>query len=315
VAAQQKWSQNVFPLVMDLATYKGNVIAAPLGIHRINSVIYNRRLFMELGARPPETWADLEVLAAKFRASGIKPIAWSDEAWQIATVFESLLLAEVGPTAYLDMVVMRKRSAWQNPGVERALKRLRWLRGLNGDVPQERQWTASAREIMGNSAAMMIMGDWAYGELLAWGASPHSDVGCVPVPGTARMHLYSVDTLAMLKSDRQATHQQAKFAESVVAMTTQLAFNRVKGAVPVRRDLTLTVLNTLDACARDSWETFASPSAARDPSLAHRMAADEATIDAVAQTLWRYVTDPRADTRVTQRRLAAVVQAPSAGTP
>jgi glucose/mannose transport system substrate-binding protein len=67
----------------------------------------------------------------------------------------------------------------------------------------------------------------------------------------------------------------------------------------------------MDACARNSWETFASSGAARLPSLTHRMAADEATKDAVAQTLWRYVTDPRVDIAETQKRLATVIRAPN----
>jgi glucose/mannose transport system substrate-binding protein len=40
------------------------------------------------------------------------------------------------------------------------------------------------------------------------------------------------------------------------------------------------------------------------------MAADEATKDAVAQTLWRYLTSPRMEAREAQTRLAAVIRAP-----
>lgn len=310
VAARQKWSQNVFPLVMDLASYKGDVIAAPLGIHRINNLLYNRRLFARLGLKPPHTWPEFEAVSKKFSAAGIKPIAWSDEAWQIATVFESLLLGEVGPALYHEMIVLRRASAWMDSRVERALQRLRWLRGLNGEGAVERGWTASARELQNDTAAMMIMGDWAYGELMAWGANPATDVGCVVVPGTARMHLYSVDTLAMLVNARNRVALQEKMAETLVGMGVQLAYNRIKGAVPVRRDLSLSTLNAMEGCARDSWETFASPSAARAPSLAHRMAADEAAKDAVAQVLWRYVTEPRMETLDAQKRLAAAIRAP-----
>ena len=309
VATRQKWGQNLFPTVMDLVSYKGDVIAAPLGIHRINTLLYNRRLFARLGLKPPRNWAEFEAVSRSFKAAGIKPLAWSDEAWQIATVFESLLLGEAGPALYHEMIVLRKKSAWLDPRVEKALQRLRWLRGDSGDIPSERAWTVSARELMNDSAAMMIMGDWAYGELLAWGASADTDVGCVVVPGTARMHLYSVDTLAMLVNGRHRVAQQERMAETVSGMTAQLAYNRIKGSVPVRRDLSAATLNAMEACARDSWETFASPAAARAPSLAHRMAADEATKDAVAQVLWRYLTDPGMDAGEAQKRLASIIRA------
>ncbi len=309
VAARQKWPQALFPTVLGLVSYKGDVIAAPLGIHRINTLLYNRRLFARLELSPPRSWAEFESVARKFSAAGIKPLAWSDEAWQVATVFESLLLAEAGPALYQQMIVQRKSAAWMDPRVEKALLRLRWLRSLS-EAPAERVWTASARELMNDSAAMMIMGDWASGELMAWGASPAIDFACVEVPGTAHMHLYSVDTLAMLVNARHHEALQEKMAETISAMPAQLAYNRIKGSVPVRRDLSAAALLTLGACARDSWETFASPTSARVPSLAHRMAADEATKDAVAQALWRFLSDPRMDAQEAQKRLASVIRSP-----
>ena len=309
VAARQKWQQALFPTVLSLVSYKGEVIAAPLGIHRINTLLYNRHLFAKLELSPPRTWSEFENVARKFSAAGIKPLAWSDEAWQMATVFESLLLAEAGPALYQQMIVQRKSAAWMDPRVEKALLRLRWLRNLS-ETPVERVWTASARELMNDSAAMMIMGDWASGELMAWGANPNTDFGCVVVPGTAHMHLYSVDTLAMLVNVRNHEALQEKMAETISAMPAQIAYNRIKGSVPVRRDLSAGTLVTLSGCARDSWETFASPAAARVPSLAHRMAADEATKDAVAQALWRYLNDPHMEAQEAQKRLAAVIRTP-----
>jgi glucose/mannose transport system substrate-binding protein len=309
VAARQRWAQVMFPTVMEVVSYRSDVVAAPVGIHRINTLLYSRRIFNRLGVQPPKNWGEFEATARKLSLMGIKPLVWSDEPWQIATVFESVLLGEAGASLYRELIVQRKSSAWMDPRVERALTRLRGLRALSGDKMVEKTWTDSARELLIDGAAMMIMGDWAKGELMAWGASPDRDFGCVAVPGTATMHLYSVDTLAMLLSQRQREATQEKVAELVVALPAQLAYNRIKGSVPVRRDVDP---STLDSCARDSWETFAAPANARLPSLAHRMAADEATKDAVAQTLWRFVTDPRMETAEAQRRLAAVIRAPNA---
>ncbi|MDR7307247.1 ABC transporter substrate-binding protein [Rhodoferax saidenbachensis] len=309
VAQRQRWSQVLFPTVLDLITYKGDVIAAPLGIQRINTLLYNRKVFNKLGLTPPRTWAEFEIIARKLQAQGVRPLAWSDEPWQMATVFETLLLGDAGPALYRELIVQRKSSAWMDPRVERALQRLRWLRTLASDAPVERAWTESARELLADNAGMMIMGDWAKGELMAWGASPSRDFGCVVVPGTEGMHLYSIDTLAMLVSARPREAAQEKMAEVVTGIPAQMAYNRFKGAVPVRRDIDVT---QLDGCARDSWETFAAPRSARVPSLAHRMAADEAIKDAVAQTLWRYLTDTRMEPQEAQRRLAAVIRAPSA---
>jgi glucose/mannose transport system substrate-binding protein len=40
------------------------------------------------------------------------------------------------------------------------------------------------------------------------------------------------------------------------------------------------------------------------------MAADEATKDAVAQALWRYLNDPHMEAQEAQKRLAAVIRTP-----
>jgi len=307
VAAHQHWAQSLFPTVMELVSYRGDVIAAPLGIHRINTLLYNRRVFARLDLLPPKTWEEFEVAARKLQAQGIKPLAWSDEPWQIATVFESVLLGETGPALYRELIVQRKSSAWMDRRVERALGRLRWLRSIHGDTPREQTWTDSARELQQGRVAMMLMGDWAKGELMAWGASPGKDFDCVVVPGTDNTHLYSIDTLAMLVNSRHREATQEKVAELISSLPAQLAYNRIKGSVPVHRDADV---SSLDSCARDSWASFADPRTARVPSLAHRMAADESIKDAVAQTLWRYLTDPRMGPADAQRRLAAVIRAP-----
>jgi glucose/mannose transport system substrate-binding protein len=121
------------------------------------------------------------------------------------------------------------------------------------------------------------------------------------------MHLYSVDTLAMLRNPRKRTATQEKLAEVVTTAQSQLAYNRIKGSVPVRNDIDPA---TLDPCARDSWTAFAARDAALVPSLAHRMAADEATKDAVAHVLWRFLINPQMQANEAKRRLALAVSAP-----
>ena len=157
VAQRQRWSQVLFPTVLELVTYKGDVIAAPLGIHRINTLLYNRKVFGKLGLTPPRTWAEFEMTARKLQAKGIRPLAWSDEGWQVATVFESLLLAEAGPTLYRELVQARQPQAWLDPRVAQALERLRWLRALNGPAPrQELNWIDGVRQLNEQRAGLLL---------------------------------------------------------------------------------------------------------------------------------------------------------------
>ncbi|MCW7538987.1 ABC transporter substrate-binding protein [Aquabacterium sp. A7-Y] len=310
VARQGEWSRLLFPAVQSHVIHRGHVVAAPLGVHRINLLLYNRRLFTRLKLAPPKDWAAAEQAALALRKAGYAPVAWSDEPWQVATVFEALLLSEGGPRLYQQLIVSREPEAYAEAAVGRALERLRWWRALGS--AGERPWTEAAREVAHDRAGMLIMGDWAKGELIALGSELGESFDCLPVPGTAGSHLYSIDTLAMLTGDYSRQAAQERMAAHLFSLPVQQGYNRLKGSVPVRRDIDPL---GLDSCARDSWQTFANPSAPRLPSLAHRMAADEALKDALIAAVHRYAVDERQDTEATQRRLATLVRALHKPTP
>lgn len=306
VAEEQRWAQAIFSTVQERITHHGATIAVPLGVHRINNLYFNRHVFARLGLQPPRTWADYEKVSSIFRQQGIQALAWSDQAWQIATVFETVLLGYASGSGYQRLMVERSASEWMGPAVREALVRLRSLRQPGLPVNKEISWTAAARKLLNGQAAMMIMGDWVTGELSAWGAQAGVDFGCLAVPGTAGSHLFSLDTLAMLKTTRPLRATQEKMAQILTSGPAQMAYNLAKGSIPVRRDIDP---RALDPCSLESWKTFADPKSTRVPSLAHRMVAGEATKDAVTQILWRFIT-LGIGIAETQNRLASVMQKP-----
>ena len=305
VAQRGHWREKMFPVVLQTVTRGGKVMAAPLGVHRINTLLYNHHVWEQLRLPPPRTWHDIEAAAKTMRAHGVTPLAWSDEPWQIATVFETVLLSEGGPALYADLASAQKWSSWQDARVIAALKRLRWLRDLDDGASTEQAWTTSARQLQSGAAGMLIMGDWARGELEAWGEQPGLDFDCVPVPQTAGMHLYSIDTLAMLVGRSAHRPEQEHMAEILGQPATQMAYNQAKGSVPVRTDIDP---SQLDVCARDSWQTLAKPGSPLLPSIAHRMAAVESTREAMGEVLHRFVKTRSVTPQQAQAQLLAIVR-------
>jgi glucose/mannose transport system substrate-binding protein len=244
-------------------------------------------------------------VAATLKLNGVRPLAWSDQAWQISSVLEVVLLSDGGPALYRDLIVKRNPAAWEDPRVTRALQRLRWLRALSEDAPVNRAWTDGLHALLDGKAAMVISGDWAKGELMAWGASPQREFGCFTAPGTEGMHIFTLDTLAMVKTQRPVQAAQETMAEVLASAATQRAYNQAKGSVPVRRDAPV---RDMDVCARDSWETFATLDRARVPSLA--LTANEATKAAVGRILTRFVTEPDMTPQEAQHKIAMVIQLP-----
>lgn len=319
VAQRRDWRSTLFPQVMSQLNVREHVVAAPLGIHRINNLYLNLALFRQLKIEPPSDWAGVMRAANALRAAGITPVGFSDEPWQVATVFEAMLLGEAGPVLYQRMVVQRDLQAFDDPALERSFKRLREWRNLAAPVsagsgsnqvgnanPGERRWTELVADFAAGRTAMLISGDWVRGELGALGQEGGRDFECKAVPGTAQAHLFSIDTLAMLAGDGSKQPAQERMAELLGNATLQISYNRIKGSVPVRRDVPV---DELDLCAQRSYRLFANPGTPRVPSLVHRMAFDEVGKNAFIETVHRFALDPNQTPAAAQRRLQALLRA------
>lgn len=304
VAAAGNWDKLLLPTVADAIRYNGHVYAAPLGIHRINMLFYNSKLLARLGLQAPTTWHEFGRVAAKLQQAGIVPLAQSSEPWQVGTLFEIMVLAE-GADLYRSLFHQPDAAAYADPRLAAALAQLRVAKRWMGSPVQERKWSDSVRELAESRAAMMVMGDWAKGELLSRGLAVDEGFGCVAAPDTQRSHLYNIDTLSMLDQQPQHREAQEKLAAVVLSPSLQATYNQIKGSIPVLRQPAQ--LN-MDACARASWKLFTSGAEARVASMVHRMSIDESMRDAIVAEVHRYFLDDNLTATETQRRLAAIAR-------
>jgi glucose/mannose transport system substrate-binding protein len=303
VANANKWKTVFFPTIQALIQHRQHVVAAPLGIHRINTLFYNRKLFFSLKLAPPESWNDLVNAAAKLKAAGIKPLAQSSEPWQVATLFENLILAENGPDFHREVFSRQNPQAVLERRFFVALERLRFMKSWMIQPIDERPWPEVVRQFANREAAMMIMGDWAKAELNETGYETDQEFSCATMPGTSRFHLYSVDTFSMFTKDYAHVAAQERLARLIGTTQMQSEYNAAKGSVSVRQDADP---NKMDSCARASWTDFAQGAAMQAPSLAHRMATDESSRDAIIAVIHRFYIDDALSPAETQKRLAAL---------
>ncbi len=305
VASDGKWNKSLLPSVLRLVQPHGHFVAAPLGIHRLNTLFFNRKVFLQHGLTAPQSWAEFERVAAQLQRAGVVPLAQSSEPWQIASLFETLVLSDGGAAYYRELFVKNEVAAFTDARLAASLQHFRKLKIWMGPTVQERAWTDVTRQLADGNAAMMVMGDWAKGELNAWGFATDEAFGCAAVPGTAAYHLYDIDTLAMLKTDKSPISGQAKLAKIAMSAAVQADYNQIKGSVPVLRNPDMT---KMDSCARASWTLFASGAAAQVPSLVHRMASDEITKDAIISEIHRFFLDDSIIVADTQQRLIAIAR-------
>ncbi|WP_184038419.1 ABC transporter substrate-binding protein [Chitinivorax tropicus] len=301
-AQDNMWQDHLFPAVIDTIRFRDHWVAAPLGVHRINTMLLNRKLFERAKVSPPKTWDAFEQAATALQQAGIRPLAQSSEPWQVATLFESLVLAEGGAQFYGQVFVKQAPTAFQAPQFAQALTRLRKLKQWMGPI-SDQPWDVLAKRFARGEAAMFIMGDWAKGEVMAMGLEPEQDFWCQAVPGSESAHLYSIDTLVMFNGNYARQSTQWALASLLTTLPVQLGFNRIKGSVPVLRNLNA---NLLDSCARQSWIAFGKGPLA--PSLTHRMAADEQFKATVINQIHRFFIDDRVTISEVQRKLAATTR-------
>ncbi|MFZ6753966.1 ABC transporter substrate-binding protein [Undibacterium sp. Dicai25W] len=303
VASSGKWEKSLFPTVWRLIQPKGHPVAVPLGIHRINTLFYNRKIFAKFDLSPPSNWDEFDALAKKLQQAGITPLAQSSEPWQLATLFETLVLSESDANFYRDAFVKKNSQAFVDPRFGRALSRLRSLKKYMPAPLTERTWIATIRMLADGDAAMLVMGDWAKGELNSWGIVTDIGFSCAVVPNTANYHLYDIDTLVMLDKGATARSAQEKIAQIAVSPAVQTEYNQIKGSIPVLRN---PELNKMDSCSQTSWKIFSRGSAVQVPSLAHRMATDEISKDAIIAEIMRFFSNDSLSVSDTQKRLAAI---------
>ncbi|MBM5570147.1 extracellular solute-binding protein [Deefgea chitinilytica] len=304
--AAGRWQSQMFPTVWQLVTHRQHTVAVPLGIHRINTLFYNKKVFDRMGLAPPSNFTEFKRIALQLQAAGITPLAQSHEAWQVATLFETLVLAESDVKFYRDLFVARNPQAYLDPRFAQALTRLRQLRSYTVKTGPELSWTDVSRQFASGNAAMVIMGDWMKGELAAQGLSVDVDFACATVPNTDNTHLYSIDTMVMFAGDYSRQLNQERFAQIIVSPTAQLGYSKLKGSVPVRKDVDIA---SLDSCGRNSWRTFARGATYQAPSLVHRMATDDTFKDAIVKQIQVFYLDEKISVAETQQRLAAMVRA------
>jgi len=257
--------------------------AAPVNVHRVDWIWANAEVLEANGIEMPTTWDEFNAAAEKLQEADVIPLAHGGQAWQDATVFETVVLGLGGPEFFQKALVDLDPEALTSDTMKASFDQMRTLRGYVDDNFSGRDWNLATAMVMNGEAAFQIMGDWAKGEFLAAGKVPGEDFLCAATPGEG--YLYNVDSFAMFNVDGDDKKAgQELLAKLIVGPNFQKVFNMNKGSIPVRTDV---ALDEFDMCAQKSSEamTAASDSGALLPSYAHGMALRGAQAGAITDVV------------------------------
>jgi len=104
-ATRQNLNAYYNPAWKSFTTINGRIYGAPFGASSKSLVWYSPAQFKKLGVTVPTTWAQMEAIAAKFKAAGANPWCAGIESgaatgWPATDWIEEMALRELGPKQY-----------------------------------------------------------------------------------------------------------------------------------------------------------------------------------------------------------------------
>lgn len=259
LAAEQNWDEVVPAALQGFSKFEGNWVAAPVNVHSTNWVWANSAIMEELGIAQPTDWDGFVAAMQAAEDAGYVGLAHGGQAWQDATIFDSVVMGVGGPEFYQAAFVDLDPEALGGAQMVEAFQRMETLRGFVDDNFSGRDWNLASAMVANEEALFQIMGDWAKGEFINAGQTAGEEFQCFRVPGTEGTVTFNSDQFAMFEvSDDAAMDAQMTMASSVMSPEFQVAFNTVKGSVPARTDISDA---EFDACGQLGMAQLAEASA------------------------------------------------------
>lgn len=308
VAKAEKWDSVLPPVVANVMKYKGNYIAAPVNVHRVNWLWTSNEAFKKAGAKVPTNWDEFFVAAEKLKKAGLIAVAHGGQNWQDFTTFESVALGVGGADFYKKALVQLDQASLTGATMTKVLDTFKKVKGYTDKNAPGRDWNLATAMVIKGEAGMQLMGDWAKGEFQAAGKKPGADFGCSAAPGTAKSFTFNVDSFAMFKLKNDANIKaQNDLAAAIMSPAFQETFNLNKGSIPVRLGMDLA---KFDDCAKLSSKDFVdtAKSGSLVPSVAHGMAIPSAAAGAIQDVVSQFWNDDKMSTKDAQAKIATAAK-------
>ncbi len=309
LAKAEKWDEVLPKVVADVMKYKGNYVAAPVNVHRVNWLWGSAEALKKAGvAGMPKTWDEFFAAADKLKAAGLIPVAHGGQNWQDFTTFESVVLGVGGPRFYQEALVKLDDKALNSDTMKTSLETFRRIKSYTDPAAPGRDWNLATAMLIQGKAGFQLMGDWAKGEFLAAGKVPGKDFQCAPAPGSSNAFTFNVDSFILFKlKDPAAQKAQNDLASAVMSAPFQEVFNLNKGSIPAHTGVRL---DKFDDCAKRSGKDFldTAKSGGLVPSIAHGMAVSPAAEGALKDAVSQFWNDDKLSVADAMKKIAAAAK-------
>jgi glucose/mannose transport system substrate-binding protein len=252
---QTKLAETIPASMLAAATWNGKRWGVPIGAHRGNMLWFNPALLRQANVAVPSsgfTDATFAAALATLKTHGITPLCLgAKDRFTTTELFENILLSIIGTKGWSDIAA--DRFNWSGPEVQKALEQLGHILDYADAAATSLTWDEAAKQLASGRCAFLSMNDSLYGELVADGVAP-SDIGYTAYPGTDGAFLAIVDTFVAAKNAKDG-YNALQFLFTIGSAATELAFAKVKGSAPLRKDVDASSLPTYQQSAYQAMNT------------------------------------------------------------
>lgn len=249
VALAEGWDKILPETVLNVIKVKGHYYAVPVNIHMQTWIWYSKAAFKKAGiVKEPATIDELFAALDKLKAAGIIPLAHGGQAWQETILFQAMLANLGGKDLYLSTMRDRDQRALNSEAFKKVLLAFKRLQSYVDTGSPGRNWNDATALLISGKGGVQIMGDWVKGEFASAKQVAGKDFGCIPGLNPASPYLIQGDAFVFPKtSNPQTVGAQKLLAKVMLAPSTQLEFNKLKGSIPIRVDVDT---SSMDICAQ-----------------------------------------------------------------
>tara|TARA_Y100001960_G_C14699315_1_gene840737 strand:- start:61 stop:1293 length:1233 start_codon:yes stop_codon:yes gene_type:complete len=305
VAKANNWDTTLYPLSKQINKTENGYVALPLTLHRLNWLWVNHRLLNEINQPIPTTWQAMFAVMERAKEQGIPPLAVGEQPWQIAQLFENLVIATGGVDFYTKAMVELDPQSIDSVTLKSALQQFRRLSLLINNQLPDTKWDTATTALANNQALFQLGGDWILGDLMAKGIQVPEQIGCYPAPESDDVFLYNMDSLIFMASKPFDKQEANRVANALANKEFQAKFNRAKGSIPVRMDIELSDFNP---CQIKSYDAFKQGLAHRKavPSMIDSMAVNPVAQQAINSEIFRFYRNKELTEETLIKRIIAI---------
>ena len=312
-AKEEGWEKVVAPELLPVMKPKGQWVAVPMNIHRINWLWGSKKAMDAAGIKEmPKTWAEFNEDCEKLKKAGIAvPVAYAAADWIDATFFETIVYG-------MDLDLFRKAfvegdlKALRSDSMAKAFDEYRTLLSYSDQGRQGREWDAALNMMATGKSGFYIMGDWSIGTLNAGGFKYGTDYVCerAPADNGKPGFILNADSVVMFtQKDPDYISGQKLLAHLIMSPEFQVIFNQAKGSIPSRMDVDLS--KGFNPCQQISQKDLADSIKAGTlvRSMAHNMTVLQKYRGAMMEVITEFEANPSMSSKDAVTKLGDAVEA------